>query len=272
MPDCDVTLKLLLAEPADETLRLVGAGGRVTRWLNVEMPAVQNRRVDLLAELDTGDLLHIELQRENDPQMALRMVEYAVCILRRGGRYPRQVLLYVGNDRMRMPDRIEAEGMRFRYSQVDVRDLDGSALLASEGLSDNILAVLARVEDRMDTIRRIFAKILPLEPAKRADALQRLLITCGMRGFNQEFKEMAISWGIEDSEILGPPYRKGKEEGKEEGKKEVVRRQIERRFGPLPSWAEDRLNGISQNETDDLALRIFDAGSLTELLGPAGPR
>ncbi len=53
---------------------------------------------------------------------------------------------------------------------------------------------------------------------------------------------MAISWGIEDSEILGPPYRKGKEEGKKG--EEVVRRQIERRFGPLPSWAEDRLNGI----------------------------
>src|ERR1035438_9192195 len=156
----DITLKLLLGESADETLRLLGAGGKVTRWLNVEMPTVQNRRVDLVGELDTGELLHLEMQGENDLQMAVRMLEYGGCILRREERFPRQVALYVGNDKMRMPDRIEAEGISFRYRLIDVRDLDGSALLASDELSDNLLAVLAKVDDRMDAVRRILAKIV----------------------------------------------------------------------------------------------------------------
>ncbi len=86
---------------------------------------------------------------------------------------------------------------------------------------------------------------------------------------------MAITYGIEDNEVLGPPYREGKREGREEGRrrgkrrkgtKKVVRRLIEQRFGALPAWAEEQLNGSSQTETEDLALRILDAHSLEELL------
>ena len=273
----DITLKLLLGESADETLRLLGAGGKVTRWLNVEMPTVQNRRVDLVGELDTGELLHLEMQGENDLQMAVRMLEYGVCILRREERFPRQVALYVGNDKMRMPDRIEAEGLSFRYRLIDIRDLDGAALLASDELSDNLLAVLGRLDDRMDAIRRILAKIVRLEPGKRHDAFLRLLLTCGMRGLeeeaNEEWKKMAFSFRIEDNKVLGPMIRelvekrgeKAKEEGLEQGKKELVRRLIEKRFCPLPAWAEERLNGSSPGEIEDLGLRLLDARSLEEL-------
>ncbi len=224
MHECDITLKLLLAESADEALRQLGADGKVKRWLNVELPSVQNRRVDLVAELDTVKLLHIELQSTNDPEMALRMLEYAACILRRDGRYPRQVLLYVGNEKSRMQERIDEEGMNFWYRLVDIRDLDGEALLASDRVSDNILALLASVEDRVDAIRRILKKIIGLEQGKREGALQRLLLTCGMRGLaveaKEEWKNMAISYGIEDNEVLGPPYREGKREGREEGREE----------------------------------------------------
>ncbi len=70
---------------------------------------------------------------------------------------------------------------------------------------------------------------------------------------------MAISYGIEDNKVLGPPHRAGKREGREEGKKELVRRLIEQRFSPLPIWAEEQLNRSSQTETEDLALRIIEA-------------
>ena len=94
------------------------------------------------------------------------------------------------------------------------------------------LAVLAKAEDRIDVIRRIVGKIVRLESGKREDALRRLLLTCGMRGLeveaNEEWKKMEFSYGYEDNKVLGPPFRKGKEEGKNE----VILLLIAKRFGP----------------------------------------
>jgi len=50
----------------------------IAPWLNVELPEVRNTRVDLLGETATGDLIHIELQSTNDPDMPLRMAEYCL--------------------------------------------------------------------------------------------------------------------------------------------------------------------------------------------------
>jgi hypothetical protein len=59
MQHWDTTLKLLIAESADRVLPMMGAPAGVRRWLNVELPKTQNLSVDLLAELKSGQLLHI---------------------------------------------------------------------------------------------------------------------------------------------------------------------------------------------------------------------
>jgi hypothetical protein len=46
----------------------------------------------------------------------------------------------------------------------------------------------------------------------------------------------------------------------------LLRLQIEKRFGPLPSWAEQRLAQLPVAEIETIALRIFDAKSLEEML------
>jgi hypothetical protein len=63
----------------DSTLKLLLQGSAT---LNVELPKVQNRRVDLLGETADGGLIHIEIQSTNDDQMALRMAEYCLAIYR----------------------------------------------------------------------------------------------------------------------------------------------------------------------------------------------
>jgi hypothetical protein len=49
------------------------AGTAVAKWLDVELPKVQNPRLDLLGETVDGGLVHVELQSGNDPAMPLRM-------------------------------------------------------------------------------------------------------------------------------------------------------------------------------------------------------
>ena len=93
MHDCDITLKSLLTDSVDFILRQIGQDESVTKWLNVELPKVQNQRADLLAELASGRLLHVELQSTNDPRMPLRMLDYGVGILRTQGVFPLQLVI-----------------------------------------------------------------------------------------------------------------------------------------------------------------------------------
>jgi predicted transposase YdaD len=131
----DATFKLLLKDSPRLMRELVGAP--VVNWLDVELPKVQNPRVDLLGETALGKLLHLELQSRNDPVMALRMLEYKIGIYRKLKRFPRQILLYVGEAPMHMPLELGDEDLRFQYHAVDIRSLDGEELLSSDGLGDD---------------------------------------------------------------------------------------------------------------------------------------
>ena len=46
----------------------------------------------------------------------------------------------------------------------------------------------------------------------------------------------------------------------------VLRRLIEKRFGAIPCWAEERLVGRSAAELEDLSIRLLDAASIEDLL------
>ena len=51
---------------------------------------------------------------------------------------------------------------------------------------------------------------------------------------------MPILDDIMDHDLLGPAIRQGIEQGKRQGIQEILRRQIDKRFGDLPAWAEKR--------------------------------
>ena len=72
-----MALKLLLRGSAQLTIREL-TGASVETWIDVELPKIQNLRVDLLGETAEGGLVHLELQSSNDSAMALRMAEYSL--------------------------------------------------------------------------------------------------------------------------------------------------------------------------------------------------
>ncbi|MCC6589952.1 MAG: hypothetical protein IT168_24880 [Bryobacterales bacterium] len=75
--DFDVTLKQLIQESRGVLLSTL-LGGPVDKWLNVELPKVENPRVDLLARLESGEHVHLELQSANDLRFAQRQAEWVV--------------------------------------------------------------------------------------------------------------------------------------------------------------------------------------------------
>jgi hypothetical protein len=135
----DATLKVLFQRSAAGALRQL-TGVAVERWLNVELPRIQSPRVDLLGETREGELVHVEFQSRNDSMMAHRMAEYYLGIYRQLSRHPEQTLVFVGEELLRMPDRLETSTRSFRYRLIDIRELDGEVLINSSNVEDNILS------------------------------------------------------------------------------------------------------------------------------------
>lgn len=273
MQDYDTVLKLLLRGSAGCLLQqLINESS--LRWLNVELPRAQQPRVDLLGETQSGSLEHIELQSQNDAQMPLRMLEYRVGIYRHYGQLPRQTVLYVGREKLSMPSALEAEHLSFRYRLVDASVLDGEAMLVSEGLGDNVLAILTHVKNQNDAIKNIVARIGLLNARAFQDSVNQLLIISGLRGLSQRVKEevnkMPVTENILDHELIGPAYRSGLQQGRVEGRLEgeraVLLKLLEKRFGPLPASVTARLDQSSTEALEDIGIRLLDAGSLEELL------
>ena len=159
-------LKTLLQGPANSVLEQI-SGMQVARWLPVELPKVQNPRMDLLGESAGGDLIHIELQSTNEGFMALRMAEYFLGVYRKYRRFPRQILLYVGEPELRMDKELKGPRLAFDYEMVDIRELDGEQLLESPWLSDNVIGILGRLSDRREAVRRVLRRISQLSGEAR---------------------------------------------------------------------------------------------------------
>jgi len=158
--DYDATLKVLLKGSAAVTIQTL-SGLSIARWHDVELSSVEQSRVDLLGESIDGRLLHLELKSTNDPSMALRMAEYGLKIARLYGRYPKQVLLYVGEPPLRMASAYAPnESVSFHYKAVDIRELDADSLLKSEGMGDNVIAILTKLRDESAVVRRIVERIV----------------------------------------------------------------------------------------------------------------
>ena len=273
MHEYDIALKTFLRQGRQSLLEPTSL--IVDRWHNVELPEVRNRRVDLLGEAADGRLVHIELQSAHDAAMALRMMEYCAAVYRQLGRFPEQVVLYVGEAPLRMTGGLSGPSFSFDCRIVDIRELDGERLLESEQIEDNIIAVLARVSDQRETVRRILSRIAEGDPAERAKALAGFLILAGLRRLGevieQEVSQMPILDDIMDHAVLGREFKRGLEQGREQGRRDgelaVLLRQIEKRFGSIPSGLRDRLAKMSVSEVECAALRLLYARSVEDLLG-----
>src|SRR2546426_4034897 len=112
-----------------------------------------------------------------------------------------------------MESELRGPDVWFRYRAIDIRDLDGDRLLESEQVGDNVIAILARLRDHRDAVRRIVERIAGLSAAERQTALAQLLILAGLRhleiAVEQEARKMPLLNDILDNKVLGREFKRG---------------------------------------------------------------
>jgi predicted transposase YdaD len=181
--------------------------------------------------------------------------------------------LYVGEAPLRMKDRVESPDASVRLHMVDIQDLDGEQLLASANIGDNVLAVLTRLGEQREAVRRILERIAAGPRGERDGALAELFIIAGLRRMEDEAREeatkMPVLNDIMDNKVIGPAIRQGRAEGRAEGRMEgqveIVLSMVEKRFGRIPPAVGQRIAALKPAQLKRVGLRLLDAQRIEDL-------
>ena len=225
----DIVLKDLLYDIPTRFIYML-SGVKGMELLNVELVEVRRRNPDLLLRLSDDSILHIELQTYNDDRIGERMLEYMLLIKNRyEDREVRQVVVYVGNDKMRMKDSIEWDCLWYKFKLIDIRDIDCEDMVRSEYISDIIIGGLCRIKDEDRYVERLLSAIRSLSEKERKDAIKKALTLLRLRPIlhskvERRIKEESMPLTIVEIE-KDPYYKKGIRRGVRVGLKRGIERE-----------------------------------------------
>ncbi len=242
MPSKDITLKDIFEEVPHRLSKILSPAP-IKELLPTALPSTE-LRVDFLARLEDESILHMEFQSFNDANMPWRMLRYYTAIAEKYKTHNiKQLVVYVGNEKLRMKSRLRIRNLTFSYEILDIRQIDCKVLLESPDPMDRLLACLCKVEDEVYLIEKLIKTMESMNEEERKDYLLKALTLTELRPnlrikLTEEVKPMPIvvrpedirlpkrklrkdilyRLGLEEGEVIG--IEKGKQIGLEEGRKE----------------------------------------------------
>ncbi len=216
----DRTLRELFQDVPRSLIKLL-VNKEIKEVLETSFPKVEERRVDLLTRLEDDTLFHLEIQSINDMLMPKRMLKYASLIYENYGEFPFQMVLYVGDRDIKIQNQINEKNLRYNYETRDIREFDCSKLIESDDITDNIIAILCKIQDFDKLFTKLQSNLLNLDNKRREDYLRKLFYLLRLRpDIHERYKqkqkeELAMPFIIEKER--DPLYKDGLEAGIERG-------------------------------------------------------
>ncbi len=165
----------------------------------------------------------------------------------------------------------ELELVRFQYLYVGLPALDAVEYVQGENCLGWALAALMRKPPERaawvvgEELRRIAEAPLP-------DQQRFLLAECVQAYMDlneeqrREYEQLVAGEPYKGVQAMGKTwFEDGFEKGQEEGRRRMLRRQLEKRFGPLPSVAQQRLTEWPAEQLEPLVTAVLEAKSLKEM-------
>jgi len=193
--------------------------------LSSENMRVEERRADLVAKVTQKNeifILHIEIQNNNDSEMALRMLRYYTDI---AFNYPnisiRQYVIYIGKAKLAMHPERQDRGLKYQYNMIDMHNIDYKKLLAQNSPDAMVLAILCDFNVDTDsvavnTIVQLLHKRLHDNPKRFREYMYMLEVLSDNRNLKVAIKEAETVITNVKVENL-PSYELGMEKGIEKG-------------------------------------------------------
>ena len=242
-------------------------GAPVRQVLNVEMARVVERRADAVFLLQDDSIFHLEFQTRNDKEMPYREGMYCLLLGRKYRRRIRQAVLYLGEPRMRMTNKLDLGETRVAYSLIDIRDIDAATLIDGGRPADLVLAMLAR--GGPERLAEIVKRAAGLPSGEREEVISEIAVLCGLRRLQEplimELKSMA-SLGTEIFLRL-PQVQSIVRDAKRDVRIQVLRDQLKGKFRTLPAWVDERLEEATTVQLRRWLKKILTADTLEGVLG-----
>ena len=221
----DRSLRELFGEIPKTLIKLL-VNKDIKEVLDISFPKVKEQKVDLLTKLEDDSLFHLEIQSVYDENMPVRMLQYFLLIYEKYKDFPKQLVLYVGEKKLKIKNHIKTKDLVYNYEVRDIREFDCSVLIESENIADNIIAVLCDVKDMDKLLKKLNDRLKNYSPKKREDYLRKFFYLLGLRkDIKRTYKEkikgadMPFVIDIESHPLFLEGKEKGIEKGIEKGKK-----------------------------------------------------
>jgi len=180
--------------------------------LPTELSHILERRIDGVSLVETFEegeedfLLHIEVQRSNEPHIHYRMMEYKGMLLHQYKMPVIQYILYIGDEPMNMPNEYTDAQWTVHYELKDMKSISAFSLIKSPVPQEGIMAILADYEGQAPAliVEEILKKLKMLVKSEKEfqKYLSQLLILAKLRNLAKEVENQAnmldITFTIED--------------------------------------------------------------------------
>jgi len=159
--------------------------------LKDKLQVTRQKETDTLRKVTDSNgntfIFHLEIQRKNETNMAVQMAHYWI-MLHQVHKLPiRQYVLYIGPERMNMPDCLEMPNFSFRYTLMAFSDLPYELFIDSERTEVKMLAILGNMGDAdpYDVTERIVRAIdrQPTPVGEKQKRINQLRIIAQLRKF-----------------------------------------------------------------------------------------
>ncbi|MDX9721914.1 MAG: hypothetical protein RBU37_14290 [Myxococcota bacterium] len=253
--------------------------------------AVGHRLADKLVRVHRRDgtqsllMVHIEVQASREPAFAERMMIYHYRIFDRYRKPVVSVAVLTDEEPSWRPSAFERSGFgcRFLLEFPVVKLLDYRERLVELPKHPNPFGLVVaahlrtlqcrgapeqRMKWKLELCRGLYDKDF-----SQADVLSLFRVLDWLLVLPAELEAsfwMSLSAHEEEQQMpyLATFERKAEQKGLEKGQRGVLRRQLTRRFGELPDWAEERLLQGSPAEFERWADRILEEETLEAVLAP----
>jgi hypothetical protein len=249
-----------------------------------DIPDSKRHQADIIVKVrlrgqDAFIIIHVEHQSTSESGFPRRMFRYFFKIHEKFDLPVYPIVIFSFDSPLRAePDRYEIAFsdrvvLSFNYAVVQLNRLNWRDYLRDP--NPVATAFMAKMNIAPGDRPKVKLECLRLLATFRLDKAKMKLIWGFVESYlrlsaaEQEVfeKEVAQMPPQEQEEILELPNSwidQGIEKGEVIGKRQMALRQLRRRFGPIPSPIEDRINSLSSAHLDDWADAIFDFQSLDD--------
>ena len=120
--------------------------------IETQYQRIEERRADLVARMEDKQgefILHIEIQNDNQQQIAQRMLRYRTEISHGNPDIDiRQYLIYIGKAPFNMPEGLQQSGLDYKYNILDMHTIDCEILFKMDNADALVLAILCDFKGR----------------------------------------------------------------------------------------------------------------------------